>query len=83
MAQLARIRKRDGYTCQVCGIATRIGQVDHIIALVNGGDNSDTNQRLLCVKCHDDKTRLDLGYKKKHTYALDGFPIDQDHFWNK
>lgn len=34
--------------------------IDHVIALSNGGDNSDRNLRLLCEPCHKPKTALDL-----------------------
>ncbi len=38
---------------------------DHIIALVNGGQNSEFNLQLLCVPCHKDKTKSDVAEKSK------------------
>lgn len=32
-------------------------QIDHIIALENGGSNDITNLQMLCKKCHEEKTR--------------------------
>lgn len=83
MAQLARIRARDKYTCQDCGIAVRTGEVDHILSLENGGDNSDENQRLLCLECHKKKTAKDRGYKPVTAFDEYGFPTDPNHHWNK
>ena len=36
---------------------------DHIIALVNGGRNSEANLQLLCEPCHKLKTRADVAEK--------------------
>lgn len=84
VAQRKRIRERDNYCCCVCGRATPTGQVDHKVALINGGTNDDTNLWLLCVPCHDTKTRLDLGQiaRVKTGSTVDGMPTSAVHHWN-
>lgn len=36
---------------------------DHVIALINGGENSEKNLQLLCNLCHDIKTGVDVQEK--------------------
>jgi len=36
---------------------------DHIVALVNGGPNRESNLQLLCVPCHAVKTKSDVRAK--------------------
>lgn len=60
MVMRERILKRDDYLCQECLAAGRVSvaqHVDHIVPLHRGGSNSESNQRSLCVECHDAKTR--------------------------
>lgn len=59
-----RIKKRDGYICQECGRVTpaRLLQVDHKLALAEGGTESDDNLQSLCIigddgGCHGRKSR--------------------------
>lgn len=54
--QRRRIKQRDGYICQRCGVQDAPLEVNHIIALAEGGDNSDDNLETLCVPCHDPET---------------------------
>lgn len=76
----ARVRVRifdrcDG-KCAECGV--RIGgsvraAFDHVVALVNGGENRETNLQLLCLPCHSQKTRSDVAekaatYRKRLTH---------------
>jgi 5-methylcytosine-specific restriction enzyme A len=50
--------------CCVCGAPAT--DVDHIIALARGGDNSRGNLQALCKSCHSVKTlRDDGGWGKK------------------
>lgn len=81
MKQLVRIRERDNYHCFKCKTPVEKGEVDHIIALENGGSNDDTNMQLLCIPCHKKKTIIDLGYVE-HTGWKDGRPTNPSHHWN-
>ena len=58
------VKKRDGNCCLVCG-STRQLEVDHRIALMNGGDNSVDNLGTLCDDCHNKKTRYDYSIRKR------------------
>jgi len=46
-----RIFERDGYSCKRCGSQTDL-QVDHIVALANGGTEDDGNLQTLCGPCN-------------------------------
>jgi len=81
-AQRKRIRERDNYQCRMCKIAVRVGEVDHKLALVNGGSNDDSNLQLLCSICHKDKTATDLGHRVKTGVSADGMPTNPGHHWN-
>ncbi len=65
--------------CQACQKAGRLKaacEVDHIVALVNGGeDDFDTNGQALCKPCHREKTAQDLGYRVRPVIGLDGYPV--------
>lgn len=59
-----RIKKRDGFTCQGCGLVTppRLLQVDHIKPLAEGGTESGDNLQSLCIVgpdggCHGIKSK--------------------------
>lgn len=55
---------RDG-CCVFCGSKENL-EVDHIVALINGGDMWDENNlRVLCHDCHVCKTKNDL-YERKY-----------------
>ena len=58
------VKKRDGGCCLVCGSTYRL-EVDHRIALMNGGGNSKSNLGTLCDSCHNTKTRLDYKIRKQ------------------
>lgn len=40
---------------------------DHIVALINGGENRESNLQILCDWCHADKTKIDVA-EKSATY---------------
>lgn len=40
-------------------------EYDHIIALINGGENRESNFQLLCDTCHGEKSRSDVKIKSK------------------
>jgi 5-methylcytosine-specific restriction enzyme A len=78
---LQEIRKRwmsHSPLCVECDKAgrTRLGtQLDHILALVNGGEDTDDNRQLLCDDCHSAKTAIDIGYTRKPEIGADGYPV--------
>lgn len=52
--------------CAHCRRIVRIGdkpQLDHIVALVNGGQHAEGNLQLLCGLCHAAKTKGDVREK--------------------
>lgn len=63
----ARIFDRDN-RCHLCGQPIQIGQkwdMDHVKALINGGENRETNLRPSHRKCHVEKTAKDVAEKAK------------------
>ena len=79
----AYIMERDGHLCQPCyrrGKLTPARQVDHKVALCNGGTDADDNLEAICLKCHAHKTRQDqLG--KAIGCGTEGNPLDPGHHW--
>lgn len=57
---------KDG-RCEDCKnkITAALGppQYDHVIALINGGENRESNVQLLCNGCHKKKTKADVAEK--------------------
>jgi len=51
--------------CQGCTRKVIPGkwQADHIVALINGGENRETNLQLICDECHKAKTGDDVAEK--------------------
>jgi len=71
--------------CRICeaqGYVTPATEVDHIVALVNGGEDDVDNLQSLCADCHKDKTRADLGYGPSRACDANGYPVDNAHHWN-
>ena len=58
------VKARDGNCCLVCGSTHQL-EVDHRIALMNGGSNSVSNLGTLCESCHNQKTRYDYAIRKR------------------
>ncbi len=57
------ILKRDGYACRVCGVSAYDGatlNVDHVVAVANGGTNDKLNLMTLCTTCNFGKGVDDL-----------------------
>jgi len=54
----SKVIARDGGHCVTCG-STRQLEVDHKVALMNGGTNEESNLATLCDDCHTKKTRMD------------------------
>ena len=59
-----QVKEHCGNCCEVCG-STRQLEVDHKIALMNGGSNIASNLGVLCDSCHTKKTRLDYKIRKQ------------------
>ncbi len=57
--------------------------VDHVVALVNGGADDESNFQSLCDDDHRKKTASDLGYKPRYGADKGGWPQDPNHHWNK
>lgn len=63
-----RVFERDGGRCAICTLQIRgklRPEYDHKQALSNGGGHRETNLQLLCVRCHKDKTKLDVAEKSQ------------------
>ena len=58
-------------------------ELDHVVALVNGGDDTDENCAVRCHGCHERKTLKDLGHREVTEIGADGLPTDPAHPWNK
>ena len=74
-----RIFSRDCGLCQEClrqGYIKAGSEVDHIIPVLNGGTDDESNLQILCEDHHRIKTAYDLGNKYRPTIGLDGWPIE-------
>ena len=64
-----RVFGRDGGRCKICTRKVGVGgepfQMDHRIALVNGGSHRESNLQLICTECHKAKTKQDVAVKAK------------------
>lgn len=60
------IFKRDGFRCLYCGATPlqRPLHVDHVLAIANGGDNSQANLVTACGDCNLGKSAVPLDRKK-------------------
>lgn len=77
--QARRLRKWTEATgcCALCGDLTDYPngfQLDHIKALVNGGEDKEEQTQVLCLPCHDKKTAIDLGHRERVAIGADGWP---------
>ncbi len=68
-----RVYERDGYRCVWClrgvyvgrvaknrELTTRVATLDHVIPRARGGDDLCTNLVTACVRCNDDRGKLDI-----------------------
>ena len=63
-----RVFQKHGGECAICTLHIRgklLPAYDHITALINGGQNRESNLQLLCVPCHAIKTGKDVAEKAK------------------
>lgn len=63
-----RLRKWEavGGRCECCTRKIMTGEgwaLDHIVALINGGQHRESNLRVICDWCHKGKTREDVREK--------------------
>jgi 5-methylcytosine-specific restriction protein A len=61
--------------CVICmskGRITLATDLDHIVALVNGGKDVEDNRQGLCADCHKDKTAQDMGHKQRAKFDAQG-----------
>jgi 5-methylcytosine-specific restriction protein A len=49
---------------------------DHIVALINGGTDDDSDIQCLCQWRHEAKTREDLGQRARAEVRTDGWPVE-------
>ena len=62
-----RIMKRENDCCHICGLKI-IGKkwdLDHVKALINGGENRESNLKPAHRSCHVEKTAQDVAEKAK------------------
>lgn len=61
-----RIIARDN-RCHLCGLPVegKKWDLDHVKALINGGENRESNLRPSHIKCHKEKTAQDVAEKAK------------------
>ena len=52
-------------------------ELDHKVALINGGTNDDDNLQILDVGCHLAKTDKDLGHTTKQQVGIDGWVVER------
>lgn len=55
--------------CAACGQLTTFPSgfhLDHIVALGNGGEDTDENSQVLCIPCHRKKSKGDLRHFHGH-----------------
>ena len=62
-----RVYDRHDGCCYVCSVylGGKKWVPDHIIALINGGNHDEGNLAPICIPCHREKNRLDVGIKSK------------------
>ena len=79
--QLYRDRQPWCVVCASRGVHRPWTELDHTVAMENGGTDTDDNIQGLCDDCHAAKTAQDMGYKRRFGCDVDGNPIDPDHHW--
>lgn len=64
--------------CAACGALTRYPdgfEVDHVVPLAAGGADTDDNCQVLCIACHESKTRADMAAIRGHTLPTRQIPL--------
>lgn len=63
-----RVFEAKGGRCHSCGRKIPAGEtwtLEHVVALVNGGENRESNLDITCGMCLPTKNRADMAIKKK------------------
>lgn len=62
-----RIYDKHGGKCHICGLplGSKAWEADHVLALIKGGQNRESNLAPAHVPCHRDKTKKDVKDKAK------------------
>lgn len=63
-----RIARKADDCCQQCRrpiVGKLRAEFDHIVPLILGGENRETNIQMLCSECHKAKSKLDVRLKAK------------------
>lgn len=68
--------------CEELDIVRLATELDHLVALTNGGEDVPSNRQGLCDEHHAIKTAADLGHKPTGCDAC-GLPTDPRHPWNR
>lgn len=74
--RLRRLRQTNGL-CELCLLLGRTEvatEVDHILPLSKGGEDTDDNTQNLCRSCHEAKTAKDFGHRARVRIGTDGWP---------
>lgn len=84
-----RVFDREGGKCHICRqpIAGKKWALDHVTALINGGENRESNLKPVHIACHAEKTRADVAEKAKvaakrkaHLRIVDAPPMQGQPF---
>ena len=63
-----RLSRAQNDCCATCGNAfrpKRRAHCDHIVPLIDAGENRETNMQMLCADCHKAKTGAEAAARKK------------------
>ena len=67
-----KVFERNNHQCQSCNkidLTAKNLQVDHIIALAQGGPNDMSNLQTLCAKCNREKSaKLDPRFRRLYSH---------------
>ena len=76
-----RVAASQQWRCKACDILLSANfDVDHIVALHNGGSNEVENLQALCLNCHRDKTFEDSQRKLQQRREAANRDVSRSHF---
>lgn len=82
------ILDRDGHVCQLCGVAVRrskrdkydadpdLAEIDHIVAVKDGGTNDPQNLQALCLGCNRKKAGADVRRRNVEASEMNRRQVD-------